>query len=265
MSAAAIGRAIGRGLLHQEFPGVYRVGHRAPSTPARYAAAVLACGEGAVLGEHAAAHLLALTRGAAPTPHVLARVKRRIPGIVVRRARALDPADVRLREGIPCTTVARTLVDLAGALSLDALTRAHHEAWIRYRLRPETVEEVLDRRRTARGATILRAVVRGDEPVLLSRLEKGFRAFLVEHGFPRPMINRPLGAKYIDCRWAEHRLTVELDSYRFHATRRGWEEDQQRFRDARARGEEFRRFTWRDVFEDRTHMLGELSGLLPRQ
>ena len=84
---------------------------------------------------------------------------------------------------------------------------------------------------------------------------------LREHGFPLPLFNRKEGAHYVDCRWPDRRLTVELDSYRFHSTRKAWEDDRERERAARARGDEFRRYTWRDVFEDREHMLTELSSL----
>jgi hypothetical protein len=60
-----------------------------------------------------------------------------------------------------------------------------------------------------------------------------------------------------------HHLTVELDSYRFHRSRHAWEVDRRREREAYARGEDFRRYTWADVFEDPSLMLGELQSLLP--
>ncbi len=66
----------------------------------------------------------------------------------------------------------------------------------------------------------------------------------------------------MDCRWPAHRLTVELDGYRFHSSRRAWEQDRRREREARLRGDEFRRFSWHDVFEEPAYMLGELRKLL---
>ena len=68
----------------------------------------------------------------------------------------------------------------------------------------------------SRGRANLRAVIHGDEPVLLSWLERRFRRLLREAGLPLPLTNRPAGRRRIDCRWPEHCLTVELDSYRFH-------------------------------------------------
>ena len=76
------------------------------------------------------------------------------------------------------------------------------------------------------------------------------------------MTNRPAGGRRVDCRWPEQRLTVELDGYRFHNSRHSWEQDRRREREARARGDEFRRYTYGDVTEDPTLMLAELRTLL---
>jgi hypothetical protein len=70
---------------------------------------------------------------------------------------------------------------------------------------------------------------------------------------------------FVDCRWPKHRVTVELDSFRFHNSRRAWEQDRRRERAARARGDEHRRYTWHDVFEDPAPMLAELAALLSRR
>ena len=77
-----------------------------------------------------------------------------------------------------------------------------------------------------------------------------------------PITNRPAGAHYVDCRWPDRRLIVELDSYRFHKTRHAWEQDRERERDARRRGDQLRRYTWRDVFEEPDQMLTELDDFL---
>src|SRR5437016_2876877 len=100
LSVDEIKRRIRKGLLLPEFPGVYRVGHRAPSVDARYMAAVLACGDGARLTGRAAAHLHRLIKGAAPPPEVTAPTERKIRGIKTRRSRRLDPRDVKKVRGI---------------------------------------------------------------------------------------------------------------------------------------------------------------------
>jgi very-short-patch-repair endonuclease len=100
--------------------------------------------------------------------------------------------------------------------------------------------------------------------VTLSPLEDAFLALLREEGLPLPRTNRPAGTHRVDCRWPDPRLTVELDSYTFHHSRHAWEQDRRRAREARARGDEFRRFTWGDVTEDTRYLRSELRGLLPR-
>jgi Transcriptional regulator, AbiEi antitoxin len=106
LSVEEIKRRVRKGLLLPEFPGVYRVGHGAPSVDARYMAAVLACGAGARLSGRAAAHLHRLIKGAAPRPEVTAPTERKVSGIKTRRSRNSDPRDLMKVRGIPVTTVA---------------------------------------------------------------------------------------------------------------------------------------------------------------
>jgi hypothetical protein len=122
------------------------------------------------------------------------------------------------------------LVDLAAVLLLDDLARACHEAGVRYRTTPRQVDAVLARHpRGMRGAGNLRRVLHGDAPVVLSELE---------------------------------RLFLELQSFRFHNSRRSWDQDHRRPRVARRRGDRFRSYTWTDVVEDPRDMLRELRELL---
>jgi hypothetical protein len=262
ISPAGITRRVSKGTLIPEFRGVFRVGHRAPNVKARYLAAVRACGEGAVLSGRAAAHLYGLIKGPPPPPEVTAAGPRRIDGITTRRSRNIDRRDVTTFDGIPITTVPRTLVDLAAVLTPDELARACHEAEVRYRTTPAKVEAVLARRPNSPGARTLRSVLRGDVRVTLSELERRFLAILREEGLPLPRTNRPAGGRRVDCHWPEHGLTVELDSYRYHNTRYSWEQDRRREREAHGRDDEFRRYTHGDVFDDSRAMRRELRGLL---
>jgi very-short-patch-repair endonuclease len=128
---------------------------------------------------------------------------------------------------------------------------------------PAHLADALARRpRNTPGAPNLRRIVDGDARVTLSPLERRFLDLLREHGLPLPRTNRPAGAYHVDCRWPDRRLIVELDSYRFHHSRHAWEQDRRRERDARAQGDELRRYTWRDVFEQPAHMVAELRRLL---
>lgn len=261
MSSSAIGRWVDKGLLIPEYPGVYRVGHAAPSTEASYLAAVLAAGDGAFLARRAAGHLMRLLRGAPPPPELIARNERLIKGVKVKRNRGLDPRDVTIFNGIPCTTVARTLVDLAACLPEYELGRAWHQARVLYRSEPEDVEAVLARRPNSKGAKELRAILRG-KPIALSRLEHAFLELCKQHDLALPRTNTIVGGRYVDCRWPQHKLTVELDSYRYHSSRHAWEQDRKRERQARARGDDFRRYSSGDVFDDPRALLSELRPVI---
>ena len=263
LHASAIDRRIRKGLLVVQFEGVYRAGHAAPSRLATYMAAVLACGEGSLLRGRSAGHIERLLKRAPTCPEVLTATERRIRGINTIRARAgIDPRDATKVRGIPVTTVPRTLVDLAAELEEEELALACHQAGAIYRTTPRQVDVVLSRRPNAPGARKLRAVGRGEAKVTLSRLERRFLTLLRAHSLPLPTTNRPASGRRADCRWPECRLTVELDSYRFHNSRHSWEQDRRREREAYARGDAFRRYTWADVSEDPRALLRELTALL---
>jgi hypothetical protein len=259
LSAKAIEKRLDKGWLIRVYPGVCRVGHMAPSVHATFIAAVYACGEGAVLSGRAAGHLLGLVKGAPPEPEVTAPRKRIVAGVATRRSREIEATTW---QNIPVTTVPRTLVDLAESLTADELARAVHEAGIRHNTTPDDVEAVLNRRPNTPGAATLRAVLRGDVHVTLSKLERAFLKLLRNAGLPLPITNRPAGGRFIDCRWPEHKLTVELDSYRYHSSRHAWELDRRRERQAYARGDQFRRYTWGDVVESPRPTLKELRAVL---
>jgi very-short-patch-repair endonuclease len=261
VSSDAIKWRLRKGALLPVHPGVYRVGHKAPSIEARYHAAVLACGEGAVLSGEAAGYLWGLIKGSAPPPEVTAPARRRIRGVQTRHARRTE-TQATTRHGIPITTVPRTLVDLSSMLQLEDLARACHEAGVLHQTTPRQVEKILSNRPTTPGARQLRKVMHGEVQVTLSRLERRFLKRITDAGLPLPITNRPAGGRRVDCRWPGYRLTVELDSYRFHNTRHAWEQDRRREREAHARGDDFRRYTRDDVFEQPDQMLGELSALL---
>jgi hypothetical protein len=233
--------------------GVYAVGHEAPSVDGDYMAAVLACGDGAVLSHRAAAHKLRLIPGAAPPAEVTVptTADRRRPGIVVHRVKALHPLDASTLDGIPITTVPRILLDLAPSLTPTDLTRACHEAWVRHRTGPNHVEACIARNPAKKGARKLRHALGAD--VTLGALEDQFVALLRCHGLPLPRTNVDHHGDKVDCRWPHHDLTVELLSYRFHATRSAFEADV-----ARRRRSNHVAYTYGDVFDRAAATAAEL-------
>jgi len=251
------------GALIPEYRGVYRVGHRAPSLESRCMAAVKAGGDGAALCGAASGYLLRILKASKPPPpQVMTRTEKRITGVKTRRTRNIDRRDITQVGAIPCTTVPRTIVDLAATLDEDALARVCHEAGVLYGTTPRHIEAVLARRPNAPGAKRLRRVLHGDTKVALSVLEREFLETLKREDLPLPDTNRRVGTYRVDCRWPGHDLTVELDGYRYHNSRHSWQQGNDREREARERGDDFRRFTYADVFEDQRYMLGELRKLL---
>jgi hypothetical protein len=248
-----IQRWIADGRLRRVHHGVYALGHTAPSTHGDYAAAVLAGGPGAVLSHYAAAHVLHLIRGAAPPPEITVptRAGRRRPGIVIHRVSALHVLDSADYEDIPATTVPRTLLDIAPSLDPIRLTRACHEAWVRHDTRPQYIEACIARNPTKHGASKLRRALGGD--VTLSDLESGFLALLGAHGLPRPRTNVDRHGDKVDCHWPQLNLTVELHSFRYHATRAAFETDLTRRRRSRHLA-----FSYGDVFERGAQTIREL-------
>jgi len=100
--------------------------------------------------------------------------------------------------------------------------------------------------------------------VTLGKLESRFLKLLRRASLPVPITNEVASGRRVDCRWPEYHLTVELDSYRHHNSRHAWERDRLRDREASKRGDEIRRYSWADVFEDPGWMLDELAVLLGR-
>ena len=113
------------------------------------------------------------------------------------------------------------------------------------------------------GAPKLRAILHGEVKVTLSRLEKQGLCVIEQDGLPPPPeVNRHAGSKRVDFRWPEYRLTVELDSFTYHNSLHSWKQDRRREREAHARGDDLRRYTYEDVFVDTGPMLRELRLLL---
>jgi predicted transcriptional regulator of viral defense system len=136
LSSQEIKHRVRTGALIPVHRGVYRVGHRAPSHHARYMAAVLACGDGALLSGRAAGHLQRLLKHPPSVPEVTTPTERHVKDVTTHRQRKIHPADKTIWQGIPATTVPRTLVDLAATLSPEELARACHEAGVLYDTTP---------------------------------------------------------------------------------------------------------------------------------
>jgi len=180
---------------------------------------------------------------------------RAVPGVIVHRVRALHVLDTATFEGIDTTTVPRTLLDLAPRLTLAELTRACHEGWVRHGTTPSMVIACIQRNPRKPGASRLRHALGAD--VTLSVLEDAFVALLRRHRLPLPRTNIDLAGHKVDCHWPQIGLTIELLSFRYHASRYAFESDV-----ARRRRSNHVAFTYGDVVERASATAADLAELL---
>jgi uncharacterized protein DUF559 len=235
-------------------------------------AAVLACGPGAVLSHRDAAALLGLRRDSrmAIDVTVAHRSGRKRQGIDVHRPRnCLTPEDVSLVDNIACTSVARTLLDLAEVVNQRQLKSACRQAEVLQVIDLKAVESVIDRGCGRRGVKPLKAVMATLTPTpefTRNDLELRFLDVCKRLGLPRPQVNcwieHPDEGFEVDFAWPELKLIVETDGYETHGTRSAFEEDRRRDRRLTLAGWDVVRFTWRQVFEDRFE--ADLAELLER-
>jgi very-short-patch-repair endonuclease len=184
-------------VLHR---GVFAVGHIPASPHARTMAAVLACGRGAVLSHRSAAQLYGLIRYTGPI-EITTRTRRRRPGVIVHES-SLSDQDVTHHWGIPTTTPARTLTDLAGTLDPASLTRAVNAARVAKLMSRDDLPPRLRKGQTARPTR--------------SAFEDAFRTFCTRHRLPQPEINTIVAGYEVDAYWPAKRLVAELDGEEFH-------------------------------------------------
>lgn len=230
-------------------------------------AAVLAGGPEAALSHRSAAALWRIREtGGFPSEITVPRGRRGTRGVTVHRLPL--PADERTtHDGIPVTTVPRTLLDLAATLDRPQLERALDRAEA-LRLRDAlSVLHLLDRYPRRPGAARLRAALESGAPVAITRsgLEDRFLELVSAAGLPRPEVNARLalgGAPIeVDCLWRGHGLVVELDGHETHGTRAAFERDRLRDRRLLRHGYRVARVTWRQLADDPAGVAADISEL----
>jgi hypothetical protein len=244
---------------------VYAVGHRALSRHGRWMAAVLAAGPAAVLRRRTAAALWRIRDGEPARYEVVAPYDHRRPWIATQRL--VLPSDERdEHEGIPVTTPARTLLDLAAVLDEHQLARAAERAEALRLGSPTSLAELVARYPRRPGTPNLRRLI--DEHRIVptttrSDLERRFLTFLDANELPRPLVNESLDPHTIpDFRWPEQRLIVELDGFETHGTRQAFERDRARDRQLTAQGWRVVRITRRQLDDEPQRIAAELRALL---
>jgi very-short-patch-repair endonuclease len=262
LGRGAIAHRIETGALHVVRRGVYAVGHRALRPRAHVLAAVLAAGPGAVLSHRSAAALWGIRPTSAARADVTVPDRRRgAQGVRIHHA-ALPPEHVTTHDGIPVTTVERTLLDLAAILALDALRHTLEEAEIQVGPDWRVLGEMAARPR--RGARALRRLIeeRSDAPVVTrSVLERRFLDFCRRHDLPLPETNTYVEGFEVDCVWRDRRLVAELDSRRHHDHGEAFERDRHRDRVLTTAGWRPIRITWRQQRDEPAALAADLRRL----
>jgi uncharacterized protein DUF559 len=258
LTDSAIHKRAASSRLYRVHQGVYAlVPRKLLSREGLWLATVLSCGPGAVLCHQSGAALHELRPSSNPRIDVL--VARRIhhrPGLRIHTSATLTPADITTVRGIPCTTVARTLLDLADVLPRRAVERACDQAETLQTFDLSALQEQIARHGTRRGAAVLQAIL--DEHYIgrtptWSVLEERFLALSRAAGLPDPEVNAFIDpgdgepAIRVDFAWRQRRLAVEADGRETHLTHQAFERDRRRDQRVTAAGWRIVRSTWRQI------------------
>jgi very-short-patch-repair endonuclease len=270
LSADATRKRVSSGRWHRVYPGVFAIGHAPLTRDGHYMAAVLACGPGAALSHRSAADKLGLRSTHRSRIDIVStrRPGRRRASIDAHTSRTLLPRDIETVNGIPCTSVARTLLDLAAVLPRRAVERSIDEAEILQLLDAKPIQDILERTHGHKGNAPLRSILDdhfpGSTPTR-NDLEEAFLAICDKARLPRPEVNawiplEPIGYK-ADFLWRQHDLIAETDGRDTHTTRHAFEHDRRRDQRLMLAGYRVVRFPRRQVFEDPVSVQATLHGL----
>jgi very-short-patch-repair endonuclease len=266
LSRHAIAHRVGRGWLRRLHRGVYFVG--AVEGPwSRAMAAVLAYGPDALLSHQPAGVLSGFRPPPAGAIHVtvVGRDVRNRDGIHAHTITRLHPADATHRLGIPVTSPARTLLDLAATLTQRDLSRAIDEARVLRLVTDRSLDEQFSRYPAHRGTRALKNATTPEPKLTRSEAERRLLELVRAAGLPEPKTNARLAGHEVDFLWPAHRLVVEVDGYTFHSKRSSFERDRRRDAALTLAGYRVIRITWRQITEEPELVIATLAGALAAQ
>lgn len=253
---------VGRGRLHLAMRGVYAVGWPQLTKKRRWMAAVLACGEGAMLSHRSAAALwdIGIEQRGRIDVSVRRRCELRRSGLRIRGRPTLAAGDVASCDGIPVTAPMRTLVDLATELGPVAVERAINEADKRDLIDPETLRLALGGYARQPGARLLRSLLdKFTFRLSDSDLEIFFRPIAAAAGLPPPHTKQLVNGWEVDFYWPDLGLVVETDGLHYHCTASTQTRDARRDRAHALAGMTPLRFTHYEIKYEPGRVRAELS------
>lgn len=265
LSVNAIDYRLRRGRLHRVGQGVYAVGRPQLTRHGILFAAVLSCGPGAALSYDAAGEVLGIRRQrAGPIDVTVPGAQRQRPGVRIHR-RPLPKGDVTYRNGIPVTSVVRTLLDLAQRLTTPELEAAVNEADKLDLIDPERLRAELAKRKGQPGVAALRQLLDRQTLTLTdTELERRFLPIVRRAGLPLPRTQRRVNDFRVDFFWPELGLVVETDGLRYHRTPAQQARDRLRDQTHSAAGLTPLRFTHAQVVHEPGHVLQVLTAVAGR-
>ena len=246
----AIEWRLAKGRLYPVHRGVYSFGFSKLAQLGRETSALLAVGGDATLSHRSAAAVWGLfpDRHDEEPVDVLtgARQVRRRPGIITHRTNRLEPQEVRICQGLPLTSPARTFRDIAATVSLRELERAVDEALVRRIVRLQQLRDAAAQDKGRRGGPILTALLehRGNSTITRSQAEERMLELIRAGNLPEPECNARVNGYEVDFLWRAQRLIVEVDGYTYHATRSAFERDRAKGAAMAAAGYLVIRITW---------------------
>lgn len=264
----AIAVRVRRGQLHRVHRGIYAVGTGVLTLKGKLSAAVLACGDDAVLSHYAAAawHGMVPWERAWPDVVVPRGAGRAVRGIRSHRSSSLTPLDYWRRENILVTTPERTVLDLAAEMAPKALRRMVRQALAEGRMSIARLGKVLARAPRHRGAPALRALLADGHVPTRSELEDRALDLLRASDIELPEVNALLvldGQRTMpDLLWRESRVVVELDGAAWHGDRLTREHDAARQARLEAHGYRVLRITWQQVVTQPRQTLARIRAAL---
>ena len=269
LSLREIDRRAAAGRLHRKHQGVYAVGHSSLALEGEFLAAVKACGPEALLSHYAAAAHWRMVEwdGRYPEVTVVGRGTRIHAGIRAHRTQLIHARDRRHHRGVPVTSPARTLVDLASLLDYRGLRRAGRQAQSLQLVSLGQITETMKRLGPRRGVRNLRRVLATGPAPTRSELEDAVLDLILSGDLKPPDINVPLeieGRRVIpDFRWPDERLVVEADGAKWHDGELAKGDDGERQAFLEACGERVLRVTWEQAIARPAQTLERLTAAGP--
>lgn len=264
-SRSTVGDRVAARRLHRTpFRGVYSLNPPPLGRLQTWRAALLACGHESVASHWTACGVLQIAEVGVLPVHVTSRCRGRSRSQIVLHRSIVLPRDTAGRDGVLCTSAARTILDLAGLAGRDQLERMLIAADSLRILNRRRLQELVDQSPGRRGVRVLRSLLAADPVRVRSDAETEMLFACRLAGLPDPVVNGRVGGIEVDLHWPELRLVVEVDGWAFHGGRERMNRDRDRDQRLLLAGWRVIRFTRDQLASDPAQCARRLAALSGR-